>query len=73
MCGCSQAPLVIKHGQVVCEKCGENAANMFANEQLSFDLTEPTQSPWMRCECGAEKVYGQNTGHSPWCKKYQRP
>jgi hypothetical protein len=24
------------------------------------------------CECGAEKVYGKNTGHATWCPLWRR-
>jgi len=29
-------------------------------------------SAWKKCECGAEKIYGKNTGHATWCPLWSK-
>ena|ERR1700722_95296 len=29
-------------------------------------------SQWKKCECGAEKVHGKNTGHATWCPLWSK-
>jgi hypothetical protein len=36
-------------------------------EQLTLDFLDEDV---VKCECGAEKVYGKTTTHSFWCPKY---
>lgn len=40
---------------------------------LDFKRTYGIIDPIKKCECGAEKVHGKNTGHATWCSLWSKP
>lgn len=41
--------------------------NLSESEQLEFAFMDEEVPKRKICDCGAEKTYGPNSGHSDWC------
>lgn len=59
--------------QWTCTDCGSiksNDPNYYWSPKNGPD--SPVYPTWTskKCECGSEKTYGVNTGHTSWCPKY---
>ncbi len=60
-----------------CTDCGSiksNNANYYRENTpgIGVDLANSPYDTLFKCQCGSEKVHGNNTGHSSWCPKYKK-
>ena len=78
---CGTHPLFLRDGKWACTTCesevpAANSPNTLyppvTDYNWGMELLPGGAGNTIKCECGAEKTYGEGATHSFWCPKYKK-
>ena len=49
-----------------------SGTSIFEDVDFEEELDKLLEELEVKCECGSERVYGEDAVHSDWCPKYEK-